>query len=394
MRTFKLIQDSLVLIIVLFLSKTITGTDGRYIIYCPCMGRFGNQAEQLLGSLQFAKLLNRTLVLPPFISHQNRKVHFISFDDILDVEPIKEYTSVMTLEEFMSKVSPLLWPPEKRKIFCYSRRAGRDDDCNAMEGSPFGPFWRHVGVTRFSDSIFYSPLTTRAVEAKDWINAYDKEPVLAFVGAPSSFPVDDKTTELQKYIRFSQKSKSSAEDYMKLRGLEHPYIAVHWRHGRDWKRACNLLNDSDMKQMFSSKQCFPGNYRLPYKLCYHDVHDVAEDIISAITSASISTVYVATDHEDNEEMKQLYQMLSEKHSDIVLITPTKMWSTESQIGLKKYSSPDFLQDLVIMSEADLFIGNCVSSYTAFVSRLRKWKTKNSATMFFANENVHRIVDEL
>ena len=50
------------------------------IFFCPLpsalskTGRFGNQAEQFLGTFHFAKHLNRTLVLPPFVEYVKYKV--------------------------------------------------------------------------------------------------------------------------------------------------------------------------------------------------------------------------------------------------------------------------------------------------------------------------------
>ncbi|CAH1994490.1 unnamed protein product [Acanthoscelides obtectus] len=158
-----------------------------YIAYCPCMGRFGNQADHFLGALGFAKGLNRTLVLPAWVEYrygEHRSIQ-IPFDTYFKVEPLKEYHKVITMEEFMKEVAPYEWPEDKRVSFCYMPR-GDGSGCNAKEGNPFGPFWDTYSVN-FVSSEFYGPLHYDFYQtdmAKQWKQKYppEKWPVLAFTG--------------------------------------------------------------------------------------------------------------------------------------------------------------------------------------------------------------------
>lgn len=60
-------------------------------------------------------------------------------------------------------------------------------------GSPFGPFWNYLGV-EFSSTQFYN-ITYAPEVSVMWQNYFppSRFPVLAFKGAPATFPVTKVT---------------------------------------------------------------------------------------------------------------------------------------------------------------------------------------------------------
>jgi len=335
-----------------------------YLLYCPCMGRFGNQADQLLGVMALAKGLKRTLVLPPWIEYSpgQRKPDMVPWDTLFQVEAIQKHAPAITMEEFMGPggQGSEIWPEEERAAFCYSARQGKEEgSCNAKEGSPFGPFWDNFNIN-FNHSELYRPLHYD-IHHGDTVQAWNKRfppskhPVIAFTGAPAAFPVQRQNLPLQQFVIWQEKWKTRARTWLQQNLPPGPFVGVHLRNGGDWVRACEHV-DKGLEQLFSSPQClgYTGEHgKLTKELCLPSLATVARQVRRAAKEVKAVAVFVASDSD---------HLLDQLRNELR--------TTRLSFHKQESDPPDTHLDLVILGQSNIFIGNCVSSFSAFVARNR------------------------
>lgn len=313
-----------------------------YIIFCLCMGRFGNQVEHFLGGMAFAKSIDRTLILPPWRTYKN-----VGFNEWFQVDGVAKYHRVILAEDFMQFLAAEHWPLAERIGFCFSY--GKDKDCKMKEGNPFGPFWDGLGVD-FNSTITYS---TSYQDPEMWKTKFpvDIYPVLALKGAPASFPMKVEHHQLQQYLLWSHSIKTKGQDYIQKNFPDMKFIGLHLRNGIDWKNACEHVDG--MKAFMASPQCLDplGEKNVSKEMCFPPLEEILRLTKDTVMKSEARVLYVATD-------KYPYIEELETH-------------------LKDYKVKVFHQDpwlpqidLYILGQSDHFIGNCVSSFTSFVTRER------------------------
>lgn len=360
-------------------------------IHLPCVhcfvvriGRFGNQADHFLGSLNFAKALNRTLILPPWIEYRQGAAKSIQvpFDHYFQVEPLQQFHRVLTMHRFMETLAADVWPADARQSFCYTERrslvGSARKDCHAKEGNPFGPFWDEFGID-FVGSKFFGPLHYDTWHgghtAARWHQQYPatEYPVLAFTGAPASFPVQGENVPLQRYLVWTERMQKKAQLWVKTTLPRGAYLGIHLRNGVDWHRACEHIADSP--SLFSAAQCL--GYRnergvATREMCLPSKETIVKQVKDQIRgfnannpSNQIHSVYVASDSD---------HMIGELNDAL----------KRMKIKAFRMNDKDPHLDLIILEKANVFIGNCISSYSAFVIRSRSIRTFPSA--FWAHGN--------
>ncbi|XP_061401462.1 GDP-fucose protein O-fucosyltransferase 1 [Musca vetustissima] len=346
-----------------------------YIAYCPCMGRFGNQADHFIGALAFSKALNRTLILPPWVEYRKGEMRSIQvpFDNYFDVEALQAYHRVILMADFMDELAPTIWPEAKRISFCYMERksfankvADIKPGCHAKEGNPFGPFWDTYDID-FVESEFYGPLhfdVHHSNMPERWNEKYPpaKWPVIAFTGAPASFPVQKENRDIHEYLKWNKKMREAATKFIKNTLPKGAFLGIHLRNGIDWVRACEHIRDT--QQLFASPQCLGYNNEkgnLYPELCMPPKEHIIRQIKRLIKN-------VKQDHPKNE-IRSIFVASDANHMI------TELNNALQRMNITAYRLPEDNPhlDLAILGMSNHFIGNCISSYSAFVKRERDVK---------------------
>lgn len=360
---------------------TMTGevTERGYLVYCPCMGRLGNQVSHLLGAMETARASGRTLVLPPFIDYRAGKPYYIPFEQIYSVAAVNEYVPAVTLSEFLSM--PHAWPKQERRLYC-SRRFD-NVGCPSLQGSPQKNFWADHNIN-FVDSVAVeglSPATNAGLGAD--LSAVD-HPVVALRGTPGAFPTQQRNWPLQRFLVWSDDVRIDGERFLDG-NIERPLLALHLRNGSDWQRACGETGVG-LSEFFASAQCGlsmtpgavnpdslagsqPGSMQPPTEKPLDDKITAGiclpgpDEVIRAITMAQkrfgpFRTLFIGTDHNDHHEAIQ--QAVGDGVRLVLGASPTR--------------------DLYVFAQADLLVANCASSFSAIAVRDRK--VHGRPTVFF------------
>ncbi|KFD70257.1 hypothetical protein M514_09215 [Trichuris suis] len=352
----------LILLLVVFAhdSKAFDVDPNGYILYCPCMGRFGNQAEHFLGSLAFAKAVNRTLALPHWVDFQTRLPSKTPFDRFFLVDPLLKYHRVILMSDFMQHIAPEVWPPKNRIAFCYGSWNAVEKVCKMKEGEPSTSFWNEFDID-FVGSEFYN-LKGLSTDVHDkasqraWKRLYhpDVFPVLAFRGAPAAFPVAKEHESLQRYLRWSTEIRKEANDFIEQELGDRPFLGVHLRNNLDWPNVCKDLTPK--WHIFDSRQCLGDNFEhsvMTKEICMPSKSTILRQVRETLLRTGLRVLFVASEYDHMiEEFKDSLKDLS------------------GGVVIKRRDPDDPQISLCILAKASLYIGNCISTFSTFARRER------------------------
>lgn len=182
--------------------------------------------------------------------------------------------------------------------------------------------------------------------------------MFCFIGAPASFPVQLENRHLQKYLQWSDNISQQAENFINNVLPKGAFIGIHLRNGVDWVRACEHIPQSP--NLFAAPQCLGyrnENGKATKDMCLPSKETIIRQLKRTIKNYNnkngdiVKSVFVAAD--SNHMLSDLSEALK-----------------RMKVEVFRHDTNNPHVDLAILGSSNHFIGNCISSYSAFVKRER------------------------
>lgn len=312
-------------------------TKNKYISFDWWWGGWNNirMTYELVGSLSYVS--GRTIILPPkgyclFFAEHNDKSTFIDMWDVLDKE---KFTSQYNCIEY--KDSPLTKYESNNQYF--------ENICDDINCITFGDKPKNWGPQNFiAKGLIYHSIENIKhfnkfnVDNRDLYNIYSEEDIIHFprnlfghfgyhVYPPNDTARKILQQKVKNGIRFKQKFYDEAN---KLMGGD--YDAIHIRRG-DFKYVHTTLVEKQYKELPSLLE---GRVRKNVPL------------------------YIATDEKD----LSLFDNLKSEYN-IVFLSDLK----------KNIQTIDMTLDTIIASNANIFLGSRMSTFSDYINILRGYNNK-------------------
>ncbi|XP_071836464.1 GDP-fucose protein O-fucosyltransferase 1-like isoform X2 [Apostichopus japonicus] len=288
----------------------------------------------------------------------------VPFTEWFLVEPFEELHRVITMEEFLENFGVDKWPPGKRVGYC-GMEPTSPHECNMKVGTPLKPFWDELNID-FDDHEKYNigvhaDITNekRTMElTTKWNERYpvSEHPVIVFRFPPAPYPMQPGNRQIQRYLQWNPNIFAYAEHEISRMFNGETFLGIHLRTGPDWVVCCRTTLGSE--GVMASTQCLAPGEHVFENMCYPTVEHIVNLTKEAVVKHSLQHLFIATDK------------LSYSHELNTALKP---------LGVKVHHLDPLLpqMDLMILGEADFFIGNCASSFTSFVKRQRDANGKPS-----------------
>ena len=194
---------------------------------------------------------------------------------------------------------------------------------------------------------------------------------MAFISAPAAFPIRGEDRHIQKYLKWKPRINNQAIKFIKDK-LPRPFVGIHLRNNLDWENVCKTIRDGNrLNQLFASPQCL-GYYNehglLTPQICDPSPEVILQNVEDVVASLGAKSIFVASDRDH-------------------MITDLNDRLANRGVKAHRLESDDTFVDLAILSLSDHFIGNCISTFSSFVSRTREYGSRKDlkATSFFGYE---------
>ena len=281
--------------------------------------------------------------------------------------------------------------------------SGRSAATATADGSPGSSssklvraFWAEFGLgandapvfaeyDRFDDDGIHDGDLEAAQEfARDFPS--DKYPVIAFPSAPFSFPAtkDNEVWHERLLAAFSTAHHQERVHFSIRRGVAPgAYVAAHIRAATEWTLACLEMSRLGLsEEVMASAQCgfsdrisdprdeeeevveaeaeeddngyASSSIPVPFRLCRPSNGHMARRIVAASKDAKTKTIYLAAD------CAKCAEAVAKAVTDI-----------DPSLRVVMDASNGPILDLQLLTSARTFIGNCASSFSAFVRRARQ-----------------------